>query len=86
MVILEGYSVVGICIVVLGHSNRMFGCLGNLVMCSCHDGGGPSGTTRDSSSLSRGLIASSTKKICVVIINIMNYRNCELYMDCDISM
>ena len=33
MVILEGYGVAGIYIVVLGHNNRMFGCLGNLVMC-----------------------------------------------------
>ena len=86
MVIFEGYSVAGICIVVLGHSNRMFGCLGNLVMCSRHDGGGPSGTTRESVSLSRGLIASTTKKIRVVILYAMNYWNCELYNDCDISM
>ena len=33
MVILEGYGVAGIYIVVLGHSDRMFGCLVNLVMC-----------------------------------------------------
>ena len=33
MVILEGYGVAGIYIVVLGHNNRMFGYLGNLVMC-----------------------------------------------------
>ena len=33
MAILEGYSVAGVYIVVLGHNNRMFGCLGNLVMC-----------------------------------------------------
>ena len=33
VVILEGYSVAGIYIEVLGHSDRMFGCLGNLVMC-----------------------------------------------------
>ena len=33
VVILDGYGVVGIYIVVLGHSDRMFGCLGNLVMC-----------------------------------------------------
>ena len=33
MVVLEGYGVVRIYIVVLGHNNRMFGCLGNLVMC-----------------------------------------------------
>ena len=33
VVILEGYGVAGMYIVVLGHSDRMFGCLGNLVMC-----------------------------------------------------
>ena len=33
VVILEGYGVAGIYIEVLGHSDRMFGCLGNLVMC-----------------------------------------------------
>ena len=33
VVVLEGYGVAGIYIVVLGHSDRMFGCLGNLVMC-----------------------------------------------------
>ena len=32
VVILEGYGVAGMYIVVLGHSCRMFGCLGNLVM------------------------------------------------------
>ena len=67
VVILEGYSVAGIYIVVLGHSNRMSGCLGNLVLCSRHDGGGPGDSTYKSVSLSRGLIASSTKKIRVVI-------------------
>ena len=33
VVILEGYGVAGIYIEVLGHSDQMFGCLGNLVMC-----------------------------------------------------
>ena len=33
VVILESYGVAGIYIGVLGHSDRMFGCLGNLVMC-----------------------------------------------------
>ena len=33
VVILEGYGVAGIYIEVLGHSYRMFGRLGNLVMC-----------------------------------------------------
>ena len=68
VVILEGYSVAGVHMVVLVHSNRMSGYLGNLALCSRHDGGGPSGTTRESVSLSWGLIASSTKKIHVVIL------------------
>ena len=33
VIILEGYSVAGMYIVVLGHSDRMFGCLGDRVMC-----------------------------------------------------
>ena len=33
MIILEGYGVAGMYIVVLGHSDRMFGCLGDRVMC-----------------------------------------------------
>ena len=33
MVVLVGYSIAGICIVVVGRSRRMLGCLGNLVMC-----------------------------------------------------
>ena len=33
VVVLEGNGVAGMYIVVLGHSDRMFGCLGNLVMC-----------------------------------------------------
>ena len=32
MIILRGYGVAGRYIVVLGHSDPMFGCLGNLVM------------------------------------------------------
>ena len=31
VIILEGYGVAGIYIEVLGHSDHMFGCLGNLV-------------------------------------------------------
>ena len=48
VVILEGYSVAGIYIVVVGRSSRMSGCLGNLVLCSRHDGGGPSDNTCES--------------------------------------
>ena len=33
MVVLVGYSIAGICIVVVGCSRQMSGCLGNLVMC-----------------------------------------------------
>ena len=33
MVVLVGYSVAGLCIVVVGRSRRMLGCLGNLVLC-----------------------------------------------------
>ena len=39
VVVLEGYGVAGMYIVVLGYSDRMFGCLGNLVMCLPPDGG-----------------------------------------------
>ena len=54
VVILEGYSVAGVYIVVLGHSNRMSGCLGNLVLCSRHDGGGPGDSTCESVSFVSG--------------------------------
>ena len=86
MVILEGYSVAGVYIVVLGHNNRTFGCLGNLVMCF------PPRRWRAKRhhyviwQFVSGPQASSTKKIRVVIIDVMNCRNCELYKDCDISM
>ena len=33
VIILEGYGVAGMYIVVLGHSDRMFGCLGDRLMC-----------------------------------------------------
>ena len=33
MVVLVGYSIAGLCIVVVGRGRRMLGCLGNLVMC-----------------------------------------------------
>ena len=33
VIILEGYGVAGMYIVVLGHRDRMFGCLGDRVMC-----------------------------------------------------
>ena len=49
MIILEGYGVAGIYIVVLGHSDRMFGCLGDHVMVA------PGRTTRELVNLSRAL-------------------------------
>ena len=67
VVILEGYSVVGVCIVVVGRSRWMLGCLGNLVLCSHNDGGGPGDNTCESVSLSRALIVCGTKEIRIVI-------------------
>ena len=64
---LEGYSVVGIYIVVLGHSNRMSGCLGNLVLCSRHDGGVPGDNTCESVSLAWALKVSGTVEMHIVI-------------------
>ena len=65
--ILEGSSVAGVYIVVVARSSRMSGCLGNLVLCSRHDGGGPGDNTCKSVSLSRARIVSSTKEIRIVI-------------------
>ena len=33
MVVFVGYSIAGLCTVVVGRSRRMLGCLGNLVLC-----------------------------------------------------
>ena len=33
MAVLVGYSVAGVCIISVGRSRRMLGCLGNLVLC-----------------------------------------------------
>ena len=53
MVVLVGYSIAGLCIVVVGCSRRMLGCLGNLVLCSRHHGGGQA-TTRERLSVCLG--------------------------------
>ena len=60
-------SVAGVYIVVLGHSNRMSGCLGNLVLCSRHDGGGPGDNTCESVSLAWALKVSGTVEMRIVI-------------------
>ena len=77
---------VGVYIVVLGHNNRMVGCLGNLVMCFPPRRWPAKRHHEGICQFVLGAQASSAKKICVVIIDVMNCRNCELYKDCDISM
>ena len=63
MVILEGYGVAGIYIVVLGHSDRIFGCLGNLVMCLPPRRWRQAAPRGDLTVLSRGLTGASIKRI-----------------------
>ena len=72
VVILEGYSVAGIYIVVLGLSDRISGCLGNLA---------PVFPPR------RWWARRQQARVNAVIFSdVVNCRNYELYNVCDISM
>ena len=62
VVILEGYSVAGLCHCSVGSQYRMSGCLGSLALCSRLDGGGPVDNTWESVSLYGALIVSRCYK------------------------
>ena len=84
MIILKGYGVAGRYIVVLGHSDRMFGCLGNLVMClppRRWRQAAPRG--RESACLGRSSEHDALKKYVSCLCYIVNCLNYEYYTVCD---
>ena len=85
--ILRGHGVVGRYIVVLGHSCRMFGCLGNLVMGLPRRQWRQAAPRGGESVLSRALQRADVLKIYVSLLcYIVNFRNYEYYTACGISM
>ena len=87
VIILEGYRVAGMYIVVLGHSDRMFGCLGNPVMC-LPPRRWRQATPRGGESVCLG--RSSEHDVLRIYVSLLSYnvncRNCEYYTVCDIYM
>ena len=87
MVILEGYSVAGVHIVVLGLS---IGCQVVWVTSRLYshlDGGGPGDSTWESVSFVSGAHSKQVLRIYVSLLSdYVNCRNYEYYTVCDISM
>ena len=52
-----------------------------VVASSRHDGGGPSGDTWGGSQFVSGALQSGT---IVIFSGVVNYRSCELFLDCEI--
>ena len=75
VIILEGYGVAGMYIVVSGHSDRMFGCLRDRVMCLP--------PRRWCQAAPRGSLSVCLGRSSSYIVNCRNY---EYYTVCDISM
>ena len=87
MIILKGYGMAGMYIVVLGHSDRMFGCLGDSVMCL------PPRRWRQAAPRGRQSVClgrSSEHDVLNIYVSLLSYivncRNYEYYAVCDISM
>ena len=87
VVILEGYSVAGVHIVVLGLSDRMSGCLGNLAPVfpprrwrarRQHVG--------NCQFVSGAHSEQALRKYVSLFSDVVSCRNCKLYNVCDISM